>query len=379
MTAALPNQRHLFDIPDDVAYFNCAYMGPLLRSSAEAVGRAVKAKMEPWRILASDFFSDIELIRGLFAQLIGAKADDVALIPSASYGMGAAAANLPLTKGQSIIHLADQFPSNVYPWRRLAAETGGQIRVIDRPADNDWTSAVLAAIDDATAIVALPHCHWTDGGLIDLARIGRACRQAGAALAIDATQSLGVLPLDVGLIKPDFLVASSYKWLLGPYGFGYLYVDPKWHQGHPLEENWICRAEPENFAGLVDYRDEYAPGARRYDFGERSSFFLAPAAKTALEQILDWGPGLVEAIKARADEIIDRAGELGLLTLPAEYRAPHLVGLRFPDGAPNGLLEALAQRKVYVSLRGDSVRVAPHVYNTAADIDRLIESLAEVV
>ncbi|HKB49188.1 MAG TPA: aminotransferase class V-fold PLP-dependent enzyme, partial [Ktedonobacterales bacterium] len=247
----LPSQRDLFEIPDDVAYLNCAYMSPLLRAARAAGEAALARKSQPWRITPHDFFADSEAARGLFAELIGADADGVALIPAASYGLAIAAANLPIREGQRILVLEDQFPSNVYVWRDLAARAGAVVETVPRPADFDWTAALLERIDERTAIVAVPHCHWTDGSLVNLVRVGERVRAVGAALVVDATQSLGAAPLSVGEVRPDFLVAATYKWLLGPYSMGFLYAAPEWRDGRPLEFNWIAREGSEDFAGLV--------------------------------------------------------------------------------------------------------------------------------
>src|SRR5690349_4041297 len=137
----LASQRGLFDIPDEIAYLNCAYMSPLLRSASAAGQTALARKAQPWRIAAADFFTESEVARALFAELIGADADGVALIPSASYGLSLAAANLTAGTGRRILLLEDQFPSNVYPWQDLAARTGGIIATVPRPDDLDWTDA----------------------------------------------------------------------------------------------------------------------------------------------------------------------------------------------------------------------------------------------
>jgi selenocysteine lyase/cysteine desulfurase len=185
--------------------------------------------------------------------------------------------------------LHDQFPSNVYSWRSLAAQKNAVVKTVPRPVDNDWTPALLESIEDNTAVVAVSNCHWTDGTLIDLEKIGEQCRLKGAALVIDGIQSLGALPFSVERVQPDFLVAGTHKWLLGPYSFGFCYVDSRWHDGMGLEENWMNRADSEDFSRLVDYRDNYQNGARRFDMGESSSFILSPIAAAALKQILDWG------------------------------------------------------------------------------------------
>ena len=354
----IPCQRHLFEIPGDVAYLNCAYMSPLARPVAEAGMQAIGRKLAPWTVKPEDFFTESEAARSLFARLVGASADDVAIVPAASYGLAVAARNLRVEAGDKILILAEQFPSNVYTWRELARDNGAELVTIDRPKDGDWTSAVLEHLDERVAITALPHCHWTDGGIVDLVRIGERCRDAGSALVLDITQSIGALPFDVQAIKPDYMVAAGYKWMMGPYSLGYLYVAPEHQDGCPLEQNWITRAGSENFARLIDYQDDYQPGARRFDVGERSNFALMPQSIAALELLLDWTvPSIAETLTAKTAAIAERARDAGLAPMAANRRAGHFLGVRFPDGVPDGLPERLADNQVYVSLRGDSLRV----------------------
>lgn len=376
----IPSQRHLFDLPDHVAYFNCAYMSPLLKRATEASEAGLRRKLRPWTMSPADFFDAPEYARDLFARLIGATADDIAIVPSASYGIAVAAANLPVGRGQRILVLHEQFPSNVYFWRELAAECHAELVTLRRDQGNDWTRVLLDAIDDRTAIAALPHNLWTDGSLVDLEAVGSKLRHVGAGLVLDLTQSLGAMPFDVATVRPDFMVAACYKWLLGPYTTGFMYVAPQWQDGKPLEHGWITRAGSENFAGLVDYTDEFQPGARRFDMGERANFALMPAVIVALEQLLDWGvPGISETLGARTADIAARAARIGLESGPAATRAPHFLGLRLPDGTPDGLVAALAARDVHVSVRGRSLRVTPHLYNTDDDTTRLLDALGAVL
>jgi selenocysteine lyase/cysteine desulfurase len=374
---ALPSQRELFDIPDEVAYLNCSYMAPQLRSITAAGLEAVKRKASPWTITAADFFSGAETLRGLLARLLGGDADGVALIPSVSYGAGIAAANLKLGAGSEIVVLEDEFPSNRYPWGPPAAAAGARIVTVPRPADHDWTAAVLERISDATAVVAVPNCHWTDGGLVDLVQVGEAARAAGAALVVDVSQSLGARPIDLAAVQPDVLMAVGYKWLLGPYALGYCWLAPEHRGGLPLEQTWIGRAGSEDFAALVGYTDTFRPGARRFDVGETSNFVLVPMAIAALEQLLAWGVDTVAATVAPLVERIAADAEaLGIGLAPAHLRAGHMLGLRLPAGAGPAVAEALAAERVYVSLRGDALRISPNVYNTPEDLDRLRDVLA---
>ena len=376
MTVPIPCQRNLFDIPDDVAWLNCAYMSPLMKSAVEAGEAGIRGKAQPWNIKPADFFPGPEEARDLFARLINASADEIAIVPSVSYGIATAARNLGAPAGSRILLLDEQFPSNVYAWRELAARRGARVDTVPRPADDDWTTAILEHVGEDVSIAALPHNHWTDGGLIDLERVGAALRKAGAALVLDVTQSLGALPLDVRRVKPDFLVCGSYKWMLGPYSLGFLYVDPRHHGGEPLEHNWIARAGSEDFTGLVNYRDDFQPGARRFDVGELSNFALMPQANAAMRQILDWGVENIQAtLSARNEAIAANAREMGIDSVSQGLRAGHFLGLRFEGGVPEGLGQRLADEDIHVSVRGASMRVTPHLYNNDRDIEHFLDAL----
>ncbi len=374
------SQRGLFEIPDDVAYLNCAYVSPQLKTVRVVGEKAIAKKSRPWEIYPRDFFESSETARELFAQVVNGEAEGVAIIPSVSYGIAIAAANVPIRKGQSIVVLAEQFPSNVYPWRELAKRTGAEVVTVPRPADHDWTSATLELVDERTAVVAVPNCHWTDGSFLDLIRVGERAREVGAALVVDATQSLGAYPLDVSEMRPDFLVAAAYKWLLGPYSLGFVYVDEVHRGGIPIEHNWISREGSEDFARLVDYTDAYGPGARRYDVGERSNFVLLPMAIAALRQVLDWGvANITDSLGGLTDRIEAEAKELGMATIPAPMRVSHMIGLALGPETPEDLAARLASENVFVSVRGRNLRISPHLYNTERDVERLFDSLVRHV
>ena len=376
----LGDQRHLFEMPEGVSYLNCAYMGPQLRSAREIGERAVGRKSRPWEVTPADFFDEVEESRELFARLVGGDADGVAMVPSVSYGMAVAANNVAVREGQKILLLEYQFPSNVYPWRELAAERKAEVLTVPRPADHDWTNAVLDRLDEGVAVVTLPNCHWTDGSLVDLARVGERAREVGAALVVDAIQSLGALPFDVAEVRPDFLVAGAYKWLLGPYGVGFMYVGEEYREGRPVEHNWINRRGSEAFARVAEYQDEFAPGARRYDVGERSNFVLLPMANEALRRILSWGvENVSETIGGLTDLVEREAGALGIGTVPRGRRARHMIGLKLGPDAPEDLAARLAAGGIFVSVRGESARISPHLYNTEHDVRRLFSGLEEAL
>jgi selenocysteine lyase/cysteine desulfurase len=381
MPTPIPSQRHLFDLPDDVAFFNCAYMSPLPKASITAGEQGLARKARPWLISPDDFFNASEAVRARFAALINAAPKDVAFAPAVSYGMAQAAANITLKRTQTIVTLAEQFPSNVYPWMALAERTGAQVIAVPRPGDDDWTAALLTAINTATGVVAVPHCHWTDGGLIDLEAVGIACRRVGAVLCVDGTQSVGALPFDVERIDPDYLAVAAYKWLLGPYSFGFLYVAPRNQAGNPIEHNWIARRASRDFANLVNYQREFQDGARRFDVGERSNFGLMPVADASLKLIADWRvPRILATLARRTDYIAARArAEFGIESVPSDRRAGHYLGLRLRAGVLADLSARFAAERVYVSVRAAAMRVTPHLWITDADVERFFAALRAAV
>ena len=375
-------QAAAFSLPPDYHYLNCAYMSPMPRRVERVGNEAIAAKRVPSAVTPAEFFRAGELLRQAFADLIGAaRPEQVAIIPSASYGLATAAKNLPVSPGDRILTLREQFPSNVYTWVRLARENGASVVHLDvTPGPRRgarWNEQILDSIDSRTAIVALPHVHWADGTLFDLKAIGRRCREVDAALIIDGTQSVGALPFDVADIQPDALVCAGYKWLLGPYSVGLAWYGPRFRNGNPLEENWISRKDSEDFAGLVSYQEEYGPGASRYDVGERSNFILVPMLLEAIGLLNEWGPDAIQAYcRDLTQPIVQAACELGFGVEDEDARGSHLFGLRLPAGMkPGPLNEALSRRNVSVSIRGDAIRVSPNVYNSSDDAEALVEGL----
>ena len=370
----IPDQRHLFDIPEDVVYMNCASHSPLLRKSVEAGQQAVLRKAHPWGSFRDDAAAECETLRGLFAQLVGAADRDIAIVPSTSYGIATAAANLPAARGQKIVVLQDRFPSNYHAWAMLALDRGAELVAVPRPADGDWTSAVLERIDKGTAIAALPPCHWTDGSLVDLQPIGERCRAVGSAFVVDATQACGARPVDVRTLRPDFMAVSGYKWMFCPYTLSFLYAAPHRQNGRSLEHHRTNSAN--DGRAMAEHDSIVAAGARRYDMGERNNPIGLPMAIAAIGQLLAWNPAAVtETVKPITDRIAAMAEERGFKVPPATHRAAHIIGMRRLQGVPADVDKRLAAENVHVSLRGDSIRVSPHVFNTLGEVDRLFAAL----
>ena len=380
-----------FSLRAGAPYLNCAYMGPLPRVAEAAGVAALARKRHPTDIGAPDAFWESDGVRERFARMIGARDPGrVAIQPGVSYGVASAARNISVAPGQNLVLTHEQFPGNVYAWRRLAAERGAEIRAVGAgdeagstvrpdkagaPSRGElWNERLLEAIDQSTAVVALPHVHWTDGTRFDLVEIGRRCREVGAALIVDGTQSIGALPFDARAIQPDAVICASYKWLLGPYSVALSYFGPRFDGGAPLEETWIAREGSHDFQRLVEYQDQYAPGAVRYDVAERSNFFLLPIAAASLDLLLEWTPERVGAYcRELTGGLIAEALELGFGVEEERWRASHIFGLRMPATVDLGdLRDRLAARDIAVSLRGTALRVSPNVYNDDEDVAALL-------
>ncbi|PIW30793.1 MAG: aminotransferase [Rhodospirillales bacterium CG15_BIG_FIL_POST_REV_8_21_14_020_66_15] len=370
-------QRHLFDIPADVAWFNCASRTPFLKSVAAAGEAAMRTRTQPWTLDPQALHDQAERLRARVAGLIGAKADDIAIQPAASYGLATAAANLGVARGQTVVVLEDQFPSNVFVWIEKARDAGARVVTVPRPADADWTAAVLDHLGGDTAVAALPPCHWVDGTVVDLAAVGDRCRDLGAALVVDATQWIGAMPFDVARVRPDFLVAAAYKWLLCPNGLSFLYAAPAHQGGRPLEHHdYNHPATGASIEGALVYDPALSPGARRFDVGQTYNQVLLPMAAAALEQVAAWTPEAVRGTLGPVMEtILNAARDMGYATPAAGRGVAHMTALGKDSPPPAGMIAALAARGVHASLRGGRLRLAPHVYVSQEDVARLLGAL----
>ncbi len=376
----MQHQKHLFDLSDNITYLNGAYMAPQLKSVTEVGLATVIQKAKPNEITPEDFFTQRKVLKQRFATLVNAPDyRNIAIIPSVSYGIANAANNVPIHPGDEIIVVDEQFPSNVYVWQEVAKKHNASITVIKPPKSFKdrgalWNQNILDTITKKTAVVAMPHVHWADGTLFDLKAIRAKTEDVNAFLIIDGTQSVGALPFSVSEIKPDALICAGYKWLLGPYSTGVAYYSDAFNEGTPIEHNWMNRYNSEDFTGLTQYEDRYKEKAARYSVGESSNFVLTPMLIRALEQLIEWSPEAIqEYCKTISTTAIQHLRNLGCFIEEDHYRAHHLFGIYLPDHIDLERLKTkLKEENIFISFRGNAIRVSSNVYNSETDFDRLL-------
>lgn len=353
--------RASFELPEDVVWLNGAQMSPLHKRARAAAEQAILRKTQPWRGRPASYFPELETARARFGALAGVAPDCVAMVPSCSYAMATAAQNLAVSPGGRIVTQAGQFPSNSLIWRRKADEAGATFTAVGRDPDTEGADALVAAIDARTEIVACDPLFWSDGARLDIQRVARRTREVGAALVLDLTQTLGAAPLDLSAVDPDFAACPTYKWLLGPYGQGFLYVAERHHQGRPLEESDGAR---ERGVG-----GGYLPGARRFDMGEKAHFHLTPVTIAGLELVLEAGVAAIgDGVRPIAARLADGLAARGWRTPPDHLRSCHILGARPPLGVdPQRVANALEAAGVYVSARDGGLRLSPHLWISPAD------------
>ena len=373
----LPSQRALFDLPREVCYFNAAGWSPLPLAVQEAGRAGVARKGRPWLIDQAFAADQHERARSAAARLIHADPRDVALISSIAYGVATAAKGLVVPAGSRVLVLQDDHSSPVLEWMTRASDGGFTVEVVRRPGNGDWTVAVVAAVEQRGAapvtLASISSVHWSDGGIIDLDRVGAALRTQGAALLVDATHGAGVLAMDVRAFDPDFVIFPTYKWLLGPYGRAFLYVAKRHQDKVPLEQTSYGRrsVRAEQSTYLAD--TTYVADARRFDMGERDHFISLEMAAIGIETLAGWGAAAVlERLAMLTGRLADGLHGLDLIIPETRVRAPHILCPAFPGGMPEGLVQKLAAENIYVAPRLGRMRISPHVYNDEEDVDRFV-------
>jgi cysteine desulfurase/selenocysteine lyase len=367
-----------FPVTRECVYLNHAGVGPLSHRAATRMAMMAETVSRSGDRLWPDRMEEADRVRGLAARLLGAReSHEVAFVENTSTALSLVAEGLDWQPGDNVVGAALEFPSNVYPWMSLAARGVEYRRVEERDGRID-PDEILALLDSRTRMLALSWVQYASGFRSDLARLGRACRERSVLFVVDVIQGLGALPLDVEADFVDVAAASAHKWLLGPEGIALLYVsDRVVERLRPARSGWRSMRDPFQWTA---YDLTWNQGARRFESGTLNAYGIV-ALGGSLEVLLRVG---AEEIEPRVLALADLAARglegLGFSVVSSRRRGETsgIVTAVPPGRTAQDLIKPLDQRGIVVAARAGRLRIAPHFYNTADEIERCLGELAEL-
>lgn len=356
------------------AYFDHAALGPLPRRAGEAIRRWAVEHEDHGVVGWPEQDRKLEATRTRLARLLNADLDELAFVANTTQGIGLIAEGFPWREGDNVVSAAEEYPSNVYPWLNLA-DRGVSLRTVPVRDGRIWVEDLDAAIDARTRVLAISHVAYASGFRNDLEALVALCRGRGVALFVDVIQGLGPFTVDVKRTPIDFLASNGQKWLLGPEGTGFLYVRREW-----FDRLRVLNVGSHSVVGSF-YADPsqivLRPDARRWEGGARNTAGLH-ALGASLELLLEIGPSAVSArILDRAEAVRERAASAGWAVHGSSRPADRsgIVSITRAGVDPDAFARTMRERGVVVSSRAGRVRISPHVYTNADDLDRLGEGL----
>ena len=361
-------------------YLNNASTGPLPRRTVAAVEEFTRRRAEPFRMTDEIQFGTLARSRELCARLVGARPREIALMVNTTYGINLAARCLPFRPGDVVLGFDREFPANVYPWMALAQARGVAVRRVscgeDRLPSED---ALLRALDEEprAKAVSVSWVSFATGYRLDLARLGAACRERGVWFVVDAIQGLGARTLDLSALNVDVLACGGQKWLMSPWGTGFVYVrDELVGQLDPNPVGWMSVRGSDDFTRLTDYDLTWRDDARRFEM-ITLPFQDFAGLNASLELLFELGPAAVEAhVAALAQRVVDWAASRGDVHLVTPADPAHRAGIvSVAPRDPAAASKRLSAAGVAHSLREGAIRLSPHCYNTADEVDAALEIL----
>jgi selenocysteine lyase/cysteine desulfurase len=376
---ALRREEFPWALAGDTIYFNNAGTGPLPERTVRVATEWARLRATPNRLAFERQFGTLEKGRELIARLIGADASEIALATNTTFGVNLAAFALPLKKGDVVLAPNQEFPANVYPWMALERRKGveyRQIRCDDDVLDVDRLTRELE--DERVRCVAVSWVQAVSGARVDLEALGALCKSRGVYFVVDAMQGLGALTVDLRRVHADVFCAGAQKWLVGPWGAGFVYVRKELVPVlEPHDVSWMAVRGADDFTKLLDYDFTWRDSARKFEFITLPYQDMA-AMNSSLELIHELGPANVSAHSLRlAQMIVDWASDrddVSLVTPSDASRRAAIIAVRPTD--PRAASARLNAAGVVHALRESGIRLAPHFYNTPDEVQRVLTLLA---
>lgn len=360
---------------DGTIYLNHASTGPLPERTVRALGEWARLRANPHRISFDLQFGTLVRSRELIATLIGASAAEIALATNTSFGMNLAAFSLPLKAGDVVLSPDQEFPANVYPWMALAERRGVEYRRLK--CDDgvlDATRLERELEDERVRVVTVSWVQFASGARVDLDALSAVCRKRGVYFVVDAIQGVGPLTLDVGKTPIDILACGAQKWLMSPWGTGFVYIRRELlSQIEPHDVSWMAVRGADDFSKLVDYDLTWRTDARRFEFITLPFQDMA-GMNASLELFHELGPANVSAhTLGLAQAIVDWAADrddVALVTPSDKSRRGGIISVRPRDA--RAASDRLTAAGVSHSLREGAIRLSPHFHNTLDEVRRAL-------
>jgi cysteine desulfurase/selenocysteine lyase len=369
-------RRAEFPWTDETIYLNNASIGPLPERTRKTLEEFNRRRSAPFQLPDRDIFASMAESRRLAAQLVGAQSEEIALSINTGFGLSLAARALPLRSGDIVLASDREFPANVYPWM-LLKDIGVTLELAPTTAEGwpDEDRLLERLRDPRVRVLAVSLVQFSNGYTVDLARLSAATRAAGTYLVVDAIQGVGQIPLDLRKTPVDVLACGAQKWLLSPWGSGFVYVRRDLiRELSPAVTGWMAFEGTEDFTRLTQYNDTLRGDARRFELitlpyqdfvGMNTSLSLL--LELGIERIATHLRSLHAPVVAWAERSGARiASPSGVHGSGILCVAPANVGEAF---------RALKAARIICSMREGAIRLSPHAYNTAGEMERVVSVL----
>ena len=367
---------------DDATYLNFAAHAAIPRVALNAVRLSAEAKMRPHIVDDQTFFSVAASLRQTLATSIGASPDEVALTSGAGAGLAAIAYALKWSDGDEVICSRGEFPVQYATWKPMEAREAIKVRIAVPQGQFVQSDDLVAALTPSTRVVSVSHVRFDDGSMLDVSSLAAACKRNGTLLVLDVSQSCGAVPMNVRTLGADFIVCAGYKYLLSPWGTGFLWMRKENMDSlRPGPYNWLSQGV-ESFARLNYVDPEPAPTLSRWDSAEAASIynFNLTVMEASAKFVLEAGPSLIrDHNQALIDYFFERLPEGNRLASPRQASQRGVFGCieARTRGDTEFLYQMLREERFVVALREGKIRVAPHLLNSTQDIDRLLVAMTK--
>jgi selenocysteine lyase/cysteine desulfurase len=368
--------RALFPITERAIYLNHAAVSPPPVTTLAAVEAQLRDVAENGSLHYRSWVAVRERARSLAAAMIGARPSQVAFMRNTSDALSTIANGFGWRAGESVVTFRHEFPSNIYPWLRLREAYGVEVRMCEERDGHIDLDELIDLIDERTRVVAISQVQYASGFRADLERLGRAARDHDALLVVDMIQAMGVLPIDVEAEFIDVAAGACHKWLLTPEGVGLLYLSDRARERiEPTLVGWMSVPQPEDYA---NYEQDWKRDVLAWETGTAPTA-LIHGLEASLKLLTETG---IERIAAHLSELTDYLCErlsrrdYEIVSSRRDGEKSQIVCIRHRGGqTPYALYAHLRREGIVTAPRGDRLRISPHLYNTAEEIDALVNTL----